>query len=93
MCKSAEGNIRETLEKILGINIWSNRSLEINQNASKPVDDFYKSHPEEKQSEPILVVQADGKGVVMRKESKDDNKEYKPRLNKGEKTGKRRCQL
>jgi len=81
---------RETLERILGINIWTKQSEEINQNAAISIDEFYTSYPEEKQSQTILVAQADGKGVVIRKESKEENSEYKPRLKKGEKNGKKK---
>lgn len=81
---------RENLEKILGINVWTKQSEEINQNAALSVNEFYESNPEQEQTQPILVVEADGKGVVIRKETKDDKKEYWPRLKKGEKNGKKK---
>ena len=81
---------RETLERILEINIWTKQSEEINQNTATSVNKYYASHPEGEQAQPLLVVQADGKGVVIRKELQGNNKEYKQRLKKGEKNGKKK---
>jgi hypothetical protein len=81
---------RETLESILGNNVWTKQSEEINQNAAISVNEFYESNPEPEQTQPILVVEADGKGVVIRKEPQDDKQVYKPRLKKGEKNGKKK---
>jgi len=82
---------RETLERILGINIWTKQSEEINQNAALSVDEFYESNFEGEQTQPILVAEVDGKGVIIRKETRDDTTgPYKPRLKKGEKNGKKK---
>lgn len=83
---------RKTLEKILGINIWTKQSEEINQNAAVHVDDFYKTHPEKKQNQPILVAQVDGKGIVMRKDQ-TERKRPGPRLKRGEKNGKKKMAI
>jgi tetratricopeptide (TPR) repeat protein len=81
---------RETLERILGINIWTKQSEEINQNAALSVDEFYASNSEGEQTQPILVAEVDGKGVIIRKESQNDTTVFKPRLKKGEKNGKKK---
>jgi len=81
---------RETLERIFGINIWTKQSEEINRNAADSVDEFYESNPESSQSQSILVAEADGKGIIIRKDAQDDNKKYRPRLKKGEKNGKKK---
>jgi len=78
---------REVIEEILGINIWSKQMEEINREASKCVDNFYKSKGAKEQREPILVVEIDCKGVVMRKA---DKSESKVRLNKDEKQNKKK---
>ena len=90
---AVDGNFdsaRETLERILGINIWTKQSEEINQNAAGSVDEFYAANPEGEQIQPILVAEVDGKGVVIRKEPEDDAAVSKPRLKKGEKNGKKK---
>jgi hypothetical protein len=76
---------RKHLEEIFQINVWSKQSEEINNEVSQYVKQYYKDNPEGKQKEPILVVQTDGKGVIMRKEKKSGNR--KIRLKKGEKNG------
>jgi len=81
---------RETLEKILGINLWTKQSEEINQHTADSVNEFYESNPESEQTQPILVVEADGKGVVIRKEPQEDKPAHQPRLKKGEKNGKKK---
>lgn len=68
---AVDGNFdkaREELEEIFKINVWSKQSEEINREASKYVDKFYDENPSQKQEEPILVVEADGKGIVIRKD-------------------------
>ncbi len=81
-------NARETLERILGINVWTKQSEEINRNAAVSVDEFYASNTEGEQTQPVLVAEVDGKGVVIRKEpQEDDTVVSKPRLKKGEKNG------
>jgi len=91
---AVDGNFdgaRETLERILGINVWTKQSEEINQNAAVSVDEFYASNTEGEQTQPILVAEVDGKGVVIRKEpQEDDTAVSKPRLKKGEKNGKKK---
>jgi len=90
---AVDGNFdsaRETLERILGINIWTRQSEEINQNAAGCVDEFYGSHAEGEQTEPILVAEVDGKGVIIRKEPQEEAAEPKARLKKGEKNGKKK---
>jgi len=78
---------RETLERILGINIWTKQSEEINQNAAQSAEEFYASNTASEQTQPILVAEVDGKGVVIRKESQDDTAVSNLRLKKGEKNG------
>ena len=87
---AVDGNFdsaRETLERILGINLWTKQSEEINQSAAVYVDEFYASNPEGEQTQGILVAEVDGKGVVIRKEPQEDAAVFKPRLKKGEKNG------
>lgn len=89
---AVDGNFdkaREELEEIFKINVWSKQSEEINREASEYVDKFYDENPSQKQKEPILVVEADGKGIVIRKDQ-EDKKENKIRLKKGEKNGKKK---
>jgi len=76
---------RENLFTILGINIWSKQSEEMNRKAAGDVAKYYDEKPTQQQQEPILVAEIDGKGVVMRKEKQD--KEKRVRLKKGEKNG------
>lgn len=80
---------REVLERIFKLSIWSQQSEQINRDASKSVDQFYNENPEEKQKQPILVVEADGKGIIIRKEEKQ-KKTHGVRLKKGEKNGKKK---
>jgi len=90
---AVDGNFdsaRETLERILGINIWTKQSEEINQNAALFVDEFYASNSEGEQTQPILVAEVDGKGVIIRKEPQNETTVSKPRLKKGEKNGKKK---
>jgi len=81
---------REVLEKILGINIWPSQSEGINRKTAEVVDQFYKENPKPKQTQPILVAEADGKGIVMRKDKQDEEEKNKIRLKKGEKNGKKK---
>ncbi len=78
---------RTVIHEILGINIWSKQMEEINREAGEHVDVFYKDNPPAEQKEPILVVEVDCKGVVMKKEEKAESK---IRLNKGEKPNKKK---
>ncbi len=55
--------------------------------ADENVDDFYKAKSTQEQKEPILVVEVDCKGVVMKKEQDAENK---VRLKKGEKPNKKK---
>lgn len=90
---AVEGNFdgaRETLDRILGINIWTKQSEEINRNAAQSVDEFYVSNSEGEQTLPILVAEVDGKGVVIRKDPEEAPAERRVRLKKGEKNGKKR---
>ena len=73
---------RNVLNEILQINIWSQQMEKINRDTGTYVDEFYENNPPEGESNPILVTEIDCKGVVMRKEEK---KEKKVRLGKGEK--------
>jgi len=81
---------RETLERILGINIWTKQSEEINRNAAQAVEEFYASNTAGEQTQPILVAEVDGKGVIIRKEPQDETTVSWPRLKKGEKNGKKK---
>jgi len=90
---AVDGNFdsaRETLERILGINIWTKQSEEINRNAARSVEEFYAKKGEGEQTEPILVVEVDGKGVIIRKEPDEEVAEVRARLKKGEKNGKKK---
>jgi len=78
---------REVLHEILGINVWSKQMEEINREAGGYVDGFYTAHPPQEQKEPILVVEVDSKGVVMKKEQDAENR---VRLKKGEKPNKKK---
>jgi hypothetical protein len=78
---------REVLHELLGINVWSKQMEEINREAGEYVDDFYKTNPRQEQKEPILVVEVDSKGVVMKKEQDAENR---VRLKKGEKPNKKK---
>lgn len=80
---------REVLEKILKINIWSRQSEEINRDAAKMVEQFHNENPEPEQHQPILVVEADGKGIVIRKDETEKD-QHRIRLKKGEKNGKKK---
>jgi len=79
---------RKNIKEILGIDIWSGQTESINSSASDSVDSFYQNREIEKQEEPILAVQVDGKGIIMRENCK------KPvsgqRQKKGEKNGKKK---
>jgi len=94
---AVDGNFdkaRKQLEEIFHINIWTKQSEEINRDASNYVKDFYKDNPAAEQTEPILVVEADGKGIVMRKNKQGGEKEIpKIRLKKGEKNGSKKMAI
>ena len=81
---------RECLEKILGLNIWTRQSEEINRSAAEMVDEFYKDNPQSEQIQPILVAEVDGKGIVMRKDNPDKEEKNNIRLKRGEKNGKKK---
>ncbi len=78
---------RIQLEEMLKINIWTKQSEEINRDAACYADQYYKDNPEPVQTQPILVAEVDGKGVVMRKEKPVEEEKHKIRLAKGEKSG------
>jgi len=61
---------RKNIKEILGIDIWSGQMESINKSASESVDTFYQNKEQKGQEEPILVVQVDGKGIVMRENLK-----------------------
>ena len=79
---------RKNIKEILGIDIWSGQTESINSSAADSVDSFYQNREIEEQEEPILAVQVDGKGIIMRENCK------KPapgqRQKKGEKNGKKK---
>ena len=79
---------RKNIKEILGIDIWSGQTESINSSAASSVDPFYKNREIEEQKEPILVVQVDGKGIIMR----ENCKKLVPgqRQKKGEKNGKKK---
>ena len=81
---------RECLEKILGLNIWTRQSEEINRSAAEAVDQFYKDNSQSEQIQPILVAEVDGKGIVMRKDNLDKEEKINIRLKRGEKNGKKK---
>ncbi len=61
---------RKNLKEIFGIDIWSSQMESINKSASKSVESFYQNRKQEEQEEPLLVVQVDGKGIIMRENLK-----------------------
>jgi hypothetical protein len=61
---------RKNIKEILGVDIWSGQMESINNSASKSVDDFYQNRKQNEQEEPLLVVQVDGKGIIMRENLK-----------------------
>lgn len=76
------------MKEIFGVDIWSGQMESINKSASSSVDMFYQEREQKEQKEPILVVQVDGKGIVMRENLK--KVEQGQRLKKGEKNGKKK---
>ena len=79
---------RKNIKEIFGIDIWSGQTESINKSASKSVDSFYENRKEQEQTEPILVVQVDGKGIIMRENLKKEV--HGQRQKKGEKNGKKK---
>ncbi len=79
---------RKSIKEIFGVDIWSGQMESINKSASSSVDMFYQEREQKEQKEPILVVQVDGKGIVMRENLK--KVEQGQRLKKGEKNGKKK---
>ena len=79
---------RKNIKEIFGIEIWSGQTESINKSASKSVDSFYENRKEQEQTEPILVVQVDGKGIIMRENLKKEV--HGQRQKKGEKNGKKK---
>ena len=79
---------RKNIKEILGIDIWSGQTESINSSASSSVDSFYQNREIEKQEEPILAVQVDGKGIIMRENCK--KVAHGQRQKKGEKNGKKK---
>ena len=79
---------RRNLKEIFGIDIWSGQMESINKSASKSVDSFYQKRKKLEQEEPLLVVQVDGKGIVMRENLKKATQGQ--RQKKGEKNGKKK---
>jgi len=74
---------RKDIETIFGINIWSKQMEEINKDTAIYVDNFYDNKKSEEQKEPILCVQIDGKGVVIKDRAKTHPDRV--RLGRGEK--------
>ena len=79
---------RKNIKEFLGIDIWSGQMESINKSASESVDIFYQNREQKEQKEPLLVVQVDGKGIVMRENLK--KVEQGQRQKKGEKNGKKK---
>ncbi len=79
---------RRNLKEIFGIDIWSGQMESINKSASKSIEPFYQNRKQQEQEEPLLVVQVDGKGIVMRENLK--KAEQGQRQKKGEKNGKKK---
>ena len=79
---------RKNIKEIFGIDIWSGQMESINKSASESVDMFYQNREQKEQKEPLLVVQVDGKGIVMRENLK--KVEQGQRQKKGEKNGKKK---
>lgn len=79
---------RKNIKEILGVDIWSGQTESINSSASESVDSFYQNREIEKQEEPILAVQVDGKGIIMRENC--EKAAPGQRLKKGEKNGKKK---
>lgn len=79
---------RQNLKEILHVDIWSGQTESINSAASESVDAFYKNRETREQEEPILTVQVDGKGIIMRENCKKAIPGQ--RQKKGEKNGKKK---
>jgi|LGVE01.1.fsa_nt_gb hypothetical protein len=79
---------RKNLKEIFGIDIWSGQMESINKSASKSTELFYQNRKQQEQKEPLLVVQVDGKGIVMRENLKKAKQGQ--RQKKGEKNGKKK---
>jgi hypothetical protein len=79
---------RKNIKEIFGIEIWSGQMESINKSASESADMFYQNREQKEQKEPLLVVQVDGKGIVMRENLK--KVEQGQRQKKGEKNGKKK---
>ena len=79
---------RNDLKEILGVDIWSGQMEAINKSASESVDSFYLDRKMNQKDEPILAIEVDGKGIVMRKNCKKTP--HHVRQKKGEKNGKKK---
>ena len=67
--RSSYDEIGETLKEYTGSSVPKRQRIEIISRVSKDFDDFYLQKSENVSKKDILVISADGKGVVMRKES------------------------
>ena len=79
---------RKALNEILGVDIWSGQMESINTTASESVDSFYEDREVQEAREPILAIQVDGKGIIMRDNCKKSVHGH--RQKKGEKNGKKK---
>ena len=78
------------LDHILGISMSKGAAETIARENAEHVEGFYeqKEPPQREDEGPILVIQADGKGVPMKREG--ESEEARGRLGKGEKRGKKK---
>jgi len=89
------------LERLTGVAVGKRQVEELVRRAAVDFDQFYQSHPapDPAKTESILVVSADGKGVVMlpedlreatRKAAQQNSRKLDKRLTKGEKRNRKR---
>jgi hypothetical protein len=83
---------RHTMERILGLGQTIGSLEQMNRGMAEDVDEFHDSQPvpSPEQEDSLLVLTADGKGVPMRRDPKQDAPAPSGRLQKGQKAGKKR---
>src|SRR5262245_24031767 len=86
--EQAFGQAASTVERILGLKQSVDSLEHMNQEVAEGVTSFMLNRPEPKEEGEILVLSADGKGVVMRRQT--DDPAPKAHRTKGEKASKKR---
>lgn len=91
---------KEAIERATGVVVGQRQVETLAQAAARHVEDFYESGPRPVAQEgDVVVISADGKGVVMRPEdlrpatakaAREGKKKLKTRLSKGEKANRKR---